>query len=123
MVGINLHNEPYPSFENRVCLHLAAGHLVLSEPLSPPHGLEPGIDYLVVNGPWDIVAAIDALRRFPGVYHRVRVRGRRKAERFRASHVYPRLMRDLLADVATFGTERAGHSSSAIRGAVRLKRR
>jgi hypothetical protein len=106
-VGINLHNEPYPSFENRVSLHLAAGHLVLSEPLSPTHGLEPAIDYLVVTGPGDIVAAIDALRRFPGVYHRVRVRGRRKAEAFRASHLYPRLMRDLLADVATFGTERA----------------
>jgi hypothetical protein len=45
-VGINLHNEPYPSFENRVCLHLAAGHLVISEPLSPSHGLEPGIDYI-----------------------------------------------------------------------------
>ena len=24
-VAVNLHNEPYPSFENRVCLHLAAG--------------------------------------------------------------------------------------------------
>ena len=106
-VGINLHNEPYPSFENRVSLHLAAGHLVLSEPLSPSHGLEPAIDYLVVTGPGDIVGAIDAMRRFPGVYHRVRVRGRRKAESFRASHVYPRLVRDLLADVATFGTERS----------------
>jgi hypothetical protein len=105
-VGINLHNEPYPSFENRVSLHLAAGHLVLSEPLSPSHGLEPAIDYLVVNGPGDILAAIDAMRRFPGVYQRVRIRGRRKAEGFRASHVYPRLVRDLLADVATFGTER-----------------
>ena len=42
-VAINLHNEPYPSFENRVCLHLAAGHLVISETLSPTHGLEPGI--------------------------------------------------------------------------------
>ena len=105
-VGINLHNESYPSFENRVCLHLAAGHLVLSEQLSPSHGLEPAIDYLVVTGAGDIVAAIGAMRRFPGVYHRVRVRGRRKAESFRASLVYPRLMRDLLADVATFGTER-----------------
>jgi hypothetical protein len=79
---------------------------VLSEPLSPSHGLEPAIDYLVVNGPGDIVAAIDAMRRFPGVYQRVRVRGRRKAEGFRASSVYPRLMRDLLADIAAFGTER-----------------
>jgi hypothetical protein len=115
-VGINVHNEPYPSFENRVALHLAAGHLVLSEPLSPTHGLEPGIDYLVVNTPEDIVAAIEALRRYPGVYQRVRVRGRRKAEAFRASRVYPRLVRDLLADVATFGTVRAPRRSSARSG-------
>lgn len=111
-VGINLHNEPYPSFENRVALHLAAGHLVLSEPLSPSHGLEPAIDYLVVTGEGDLVAAIDALRRYPGVYHRVRVRGRRKAEGFRASRVYPRLVRDLLADVATFGSARAPRRSA-----------
>ena len=50
-VAINVHNEPYPSFENRVCLHLAAGHLVLSEPLSPTHGLEPGIDYVEFHRP------------------------------------------------------------------------
>ena len=74
------------------------------------------------TGPGDIVAAIDAMRRYPGVYQRVRVRGRRKAEGFRASHVYPRLMRDLLNDIATFGTERC-YSASAIRGAVRLNRR
>src|SRR5260221_347632 len=47
-VTINLHNEPYESFENRVCIHLAAGHLVISEVLNPRHGLEPGIDYLEV---------------------------------------------------------------------------
>ena len=34
-VQLNLHNNPYPTFENRVCLALAAGHLVISEPLSP----------------------------------------------------------------------------------------
>ena len=39
-VGINLHNDTYPNFENRVCFHLAAGHLVLSEPLCPAHALE-----------------------------------------------------------------------------------
>ena len=123
-VGINLHNEPYPSFENRVCLHLAAGHLVLSEPLSPTHGLEPAIDYLVVTGAGDIVAAIDAMRRFPGVYHRVRVRGRRKAEGFRASHVYPAAH---ARPARRRGDRRdrpaGGYSASAIRGAVRLKRR
>jgi hypothetical protein len=36
----------------------------------------------------------------------VRVRGRRKAEQFRASRVYPRLVADLLADVRAFGSPR-----------------
>ena len=40
-VQLNLHNNPYPTFENRVCVALAAGHLVISEPLSPRHGLRP----------------------------------------------------------------------------------
>jgi hypothetical protein len=41
------------------------------------------------------------------VWHAVRVRGRRKAEQFRASRVYPRLITDLLADVRAFGSPRA----------------
>lgn len=105
-VGVNLHNEPYPSFENRVSLHLAAGHLVLTEPLDPTHGLEPGIDYVEVFTPDDLHAAIALLQRFPNVHQRVRVRGRMKAEGFRASRVYPRLVHDLLLDLRAFGTER-----------------
>ena len=105
-VGINLHNEPYPSFENRVSLHLAAGHLVLSEPLDPTHGLEPGIDYLEVSTPEHLHATIALLQRSPNAHHRVRVRGRMKAEGFRASRVYPRLVHDLLLDLRAFGTER-----------------
>ena len=102
-IAINLHNEPYASFENRVCLHLAAGHLVLTEPLSPLHGLEPGIDLLEVETPDALWEALGALRRSPGMWHGVRVRGRRKAESFRASHVWPRLLADLAADVAARG--------------------
>jgi hypothetical protein len=105
-VGINIHNEDYPSFENRVCLHLAAGHLVLSEWLSPAHGLELGLDYIEVTGPGSLWHAVEMLGRFPGLWHRVRVRGRRKAEQFRASRVWPRLVRDAMADVAAFGSSR-----------------
>ncbi|HEY8581452.1 MAG TPA: hypothetical protein VIL49_00840 [Capillimicrobium sp.] len=105
-VAINLHNEPYPSFENRVCLHLAAGHLVVSETLSPTHGLEPGIDYLEVSEPDQLLSILRTVSRHPEAYHRVRVRGRRKAEQYRASHVWPRLVRDAFADVAAFGTPR-----------------
>lgn len=106
-VGINLHNEPYPSFENRVCLHLAAGNLVVSEPLSPTHGLEPGIDYIEVREPEALLQVIDQIHHYPDLYRRVRIRGRRKAEAFRASNVYPRLLFDLFRDLEVFGTERA----------------
>ncbi len=106
-VGINVHNEPYPSFENRVCLHLAAGHLVLSEPVSPTHGLEPGLDFLEFDSALGLVHLVERMRRFPGVWNRVRVRGRLKAEQFRASHVYGRLVSDLYADLEAFGSERA----------------
>jgi hypothetical protein len=105
-VAINLHNENYPSFENRVSMHLAAGHLVLSEALDPLHGLEPGIDYLQVDWPYELRRALTVITRFPRVHHRVRVRGRLKAEQFRASRVYPRLIADLLADLDAFGSPR-----------------
>ena len=106
-VAINLHNEPYPSFENRVCLHLAAGHLVISETLSPTHGLEPGIDYLEIGRPDELLRIARTAVALPDAYHRVRVRGRRKAEDYRASRVWPRLVGDLLRDLTAFGTHRS----------------
>jgi hypothetical protein len=106
-VAINLHNEPYPSFENRVSLHLAAGNLVISEPLSPTHGLEEGIDYIEVRHPDELLRTIGQIHLYPDLYRRVRIRGRRKAESFRASRVYPRLVHDLLLDLEVFETERS----------------
>jgi hypothetical protein len=112
-VALNLHGHPYPSFENRVCLHMAAGHLVISEPLSPGHGLEPGIDFLEVRSPHQLLLAVQRLRARPGLYDAVRRRGRRKAEQFRASRVWPRVIADLTLDVAAFGTRRRGHRAPA----------
>src|SRR4051794_8277906 len=106
-VGINLHNEPYPSFENRVPIPLAAGQLVISEPLSPLHGLEPGLDFLEVAWPARLAGTMETLARFPNAYERGRVRGRMKAEQFRASRVYPRLVADLLRDLEALGSPRA----------------
>lgn len=105
-VGINLHRASGPSFEHRVCLHLAAGQLLISEPLSPTHGLEAGVDFLKVQQPRDLFHAILTLHRYPGTYDRIRYSGRAKAETYRASHVYPRLLHDLYLDLAAFGTRR-----------------
>jgi hypothetical protein len=98
-VTINLHNEPYPSFENRVCLHLAAGHLVISEPLSPRHGLEPGRDYLEIDTPEDLLRTIWEAQRHHERTDAIRRSGRMKAEAFRASTVFGELVDDLLAEV------------------------
>lgn len=105
-VGINLHVGPFPSFENRVCLHLAAGHLVLSERLDPPHGLEAGIDYVQVSSPAVLRQVVGAVRVDPDAFRAIRARGHAKAEAFRASRVYPRLFADLVADVSAFGSSR-----------------
>jgi hypothetical protein len=102
-VSINLHNHPYPSFEQRVPVALAAGHLVISEPLSPRHGLEPGVDYLEVASPAALLELVDALAVDPTAYADVRASGRRAAENFRASHVYPELITAALASVASDG--------------------
>jgi hypothetical protein len=105
-ITFNIHNEPYPSFENRVLLHLAAGHLVISEPLSPTHGLEPGVDFVEVTSPEELTRVAAEARTDPMAFLPVRVRGRQKAELVRASRVWPALVRDLFADLRAFGTHR-----------------
>jgi hypothetical protein len=102
-VGINLHNEDYPTFENRVCVYLAAGLLLCSEPLSPEHGLVPGSDFLEVQNADELHSALLAFHEDAEAFRPMRERGRRKAERWRASFVYPKLVRDLQRDVQVFG--------------------
>lgn len=106
-VALNLHGEEYPSFENRVLLHLAAGHLVISEPLEPTHGLEAGIDFLEIRRPDELMTLLYQLTRRPDTFERVRHRGRAKADDYRASRIWPRVIADLLDDVRAFGSARA----------------
>jgi hypothetical protein len=105
-IGINLHNEPYPTFENRVPLHLAAGALCISEPLSPTHGLEPGIDYVEVHHPWELEEVLEAATVNFEHFRPIRIRGRLKAETFRASAVWPRVIGDLTVDLRVHGRGR-----------------
>lgn len=103
LIAVNLHNEPYPSFENRVPLHLAVGNLVVTEPLSPSFGIDQGLDVLVVHDPEELLATLAWIVDDPDRFELVRIRGRQKAEAFRASRVWGRLVFDLLVDVAAFG--------------------
>lgn len=112
-VALNLHGEPYPSFENRVLLHLAAGHLVISEPLDPTHGLEAGIDFLEIRRPDELMTLLYQLTRRPESFERVRHRGRAKADDYRASRMWPRVIGDLLADLRAFGSDREAGAGAA----------
>ncbi|HEX5309232.1 MAG TPA: glycosyltransferase [Solirubrobacteraceae bacterium] len=105
-VQLNLHNNPYPSFENRVCIALAAGHLVISEQLSPRHELEPGRDYLEFETTEQLTRYVAELQRDPQAYADVQRAGREQAEAFRASRVYPALLRDAVADIQANGSDR-----------------
>jgi hypothetical protein len=102
-IGVNIHRDGHPGFEHRVLMHLAAGHLLLSEPLTPTHGLEPEIDYVPVVRPDELLTVLDQLERRPQLYERVRLSGRAKAEEHRASRVWPRVLGDLVDDLAAFG--------------------
>jgi hypothetical protein len=123
-IQLNLHNNPYPTFENRVCIALAAGHMVISEPLSPSHDLRSGEHYLEADSAVRMLELVDEIARQPSAYLDVQAAGRRQAERFRASSVYPKLVRDALDDVKASGgrsrtnRDRAEHRSAGI-GAIR----
>lgn len=106
-VGINVHNEDYPNFEHRATLHLASAHLLISEELEPTYGLDRGLDYLEIDSAADLVRLLRELRRAPDIFRRVRIRGRAKAEMFRASKVYDDLLVDLRRDLAVFGSNRS----------------
>lgn len=112
-VQLNLHNNPYPSFENRVCVALAAGHLVVSEPLSPSHGLQAGRDYLEARDAEQLRALVERLFAEPNAFLEPQHAGRRQAERFRASRVYPPLVREAVADVAEHGSQRRDRLAAA----------
>ncbi len=106
--GVYVPPEPDGGFGPQVGMHLAAGQLLFAQRLGPTHGLERDIDYMHFDSPDELVWALDRLARFPEMCQRLRVRGRMKAERFRASRLLGRIVEDLLGDVAAFGAERIG---------------
>ena len=102
-VGVYVAPRSGGGFGAQVGMHLAAGQLLLTERLTPLHGLERDIDYLEFDSASGLEYVLGRLSRFPEMYQRVRVRGRMKAEQFRASALFCRLLGDLLADVRAFG--------------------
>ena len=102
-VGVVVRREEgLAAFPPTAGLHLAAGHLLVTEPLRPPRGLEPGLDHLTVAHKGELMHVLYQCAKRPEAFDYVRRRGRIRAEELRASRVWPRLVADLRADVAAF---------------------
>jgi hypothetical protein len=91
-VGVALNPGPEPGFPPQALLHLAAGHLLLSEPPTPACGLEPGADFLAIDSYQALLEHLGALRERPDAFDAVREQGRQAAEGHRASRVWPELL-------------------------------
>lgn len=102
-VGVYVSPREGAGFGLQVGLHLAAGQLLLSQELGPGHGLERDIDYLQFDSPEGLVWTLERMGRFPEMHQRVRERGRLKAEQYRASRLFARVLCDMRLDMGAFG--------------------
>jgi hypothetical protein len=96
-IAVNLHNEKYANYENRVSLHLARGHLVLTEPLQPMYELHEGLNILNFQIPSQLQELVESIEADPARYRQIAIRGRLAADSFRASRLWP----DRLVDLAS----------------------
>ena len=85
----------------QIAAHLAAGQLLLSERAPVMFGLEEDIDYVAFKGSAHLLELLGNLHRFPTMFFTVVTRGRQKAELFRATRVWGRLINDALIWLAT----------------------
>jgi hypothetical protein len=107
LIGINLHNEDYPGFENRVLYHFACGNLLLTQKLYPSYGLERDEDYLGFETPEQLYTLVKDILSDPALFEGIRAFGAIKAKKlFSSEEVYKSLIDDLYLDVAAYGRPR-----------------
>lgn len=104
-----------PRIAERVSFHLAAGHLVVGGSRRLRHDLQPGVHYFEARSGVELWLLATGLRRWPDSHDVVRLRGRERAERSRASTLYARLIDDFERELGLFGSERPNVSTSRTR--------
>ena len=94
-VALNLHNENYGNFENRNFLHMALGHLLLTEPQEVSLDLSPGFTHLEFNKPSELVDLIEYIDENPDDVNQLRDNGRKFVRRYSSSVTWSKLLSDL----------------------------
>lgn len=93
--GLVIHPDANRCFPMEALVHLASGHTLISEPLWPLFGLEPGLDYFEVTSPSEAFHVMEYLGRSPEVTRLMAYRGKQKSQHFRASATWARLLGEL----------------------------
>jgi hypothetical protein len=92
-IGLNVHSEPELAWEPRVQQLMAAGILVVSEPISPNDLLLPGEHYLEVRSPWETYQTCLGILESPEKFEIVRRAGHERVHReLSARKVWPTLI-------------------------------
>ncbi len=93
--GVSIGRSPLREFPVLAAAHLAVANCLISEPLFPLHGLEPGIDYFEITSPEELFHLTQYLDRNPDASRMMAYRGRRKADYFLASRVWANIIEEL----------------------------
>jgi hypothetical protein len=92
-IGLNIHAEPELAWEPRMQQLMAAGLLVVSEPISPNDLLRPGEHFLEVRQPYETYETCRAIAANAGSFEPIRRAGYERVQRdLAARQVWPRLI-------------------------------
>ena len=84
----------FPSFSVISALSLAAGQTLITDSLNPLWGFEPGLDFIHVSSPKELLYVCEMLSRYPRSTQLMTQRARNKARSLDASKVIQRLIRE-----------------------------
>ena len=94
-IALNLHNNSYRNFENRNFLHMALGHLVLSEPQSPTLDISPGFTHLEFSDVDELIDLLSYIKCNSSDVEQIKSNGRKFVHRYSASNVWGKLLTDM----------------------------
>lgn len=88
----NFGESIFPSFTYEVALSLASGRALISTPLEPSWGFEPGVDFIEISTPEEFLRVCEAIVRNPASTQLMAFRAGQKAHIFDSEKVIQNLL-------------------------------
>ena len=87
-IALNIHVGKMKTFEHRALVHMAAGHLMLSQTLAPDFGFLPDCEYINFNSGSELVSKLNEIYSNPELALWIARRGNQMARRHAASNIW-----------------------------------